>query len=712
MSLEEKRLQARLILKRNQAKAMLAGDAAPEVPEGEGLDLQDIRGGAQQIAKGALAGFGDEALGAYQAAVTPWTDALGGDFSGLNPMEYYSGFGDRYTEYRDKARAVDEEFERENPKTALGLNLGSSVFSPLSKVGAAAKPGRVAQILRGGAEGAAAGVGESDADLFSLDTLMDAGIGGGTGAGITAGLGTAGRFLGRTPGISDLDTPEGFKPLPLADEGASTAARIYRNTFGRSSAAPKLQAQEAPWLERAAETVEAERLDLNKRKRALEEDLERQKANIDEQKAYNIQQEQVDVPTTVAGDKVDPRATPAARQFRQTAAVRAIPEGQADEAFKDVDMSDVDAVDDAIADWWSKNGFQMVKERPFNLQGSKLRKELDKFGSIPEVRLEMNDVVEDVVMKRLRAEGRLDILDAEDFDMDQLIYDELSAGSIQGDVLMALRNKFATGANKATGLSKGQLRQIANRFDNFIRDNLDDDAVAEFDKHIDTYPASIAHGKAVQGNAANLAGGQYLPKEYLAAGKQSTKRGAGKRKRPLQNQSRAAQAEVDAQAAKETADNSAQEAARGLNQTVKSNASKIAKEQKLQLNNRGRRARDILREEANTGPLGRAKVEVDKLAGRATPKGVSGLSERLQDRQLGQMATGSQLGMLGNIVVGIGTAAGGTTKPAQRMVAGQSAGQKAAQWTADQLRRLTKEEQIIEMMNRGLSRAAALEMVD
>lgn len=131
-----------------------------------------LRGAAQ----GATFGFADELTGALEALATD------------KP----------YAQARDESRANYKAAEEENPMTYMGGSLAGGLAVPLP-FGGAKTLGQLA--LRGGAYGAAAGLGAGEADLTKgevgkagLETLKGAGIGA-LGSTALAGLGKAGEAL-------------------------------------------------------------------------------------------------------------------------------------------------------------------------------------------------------------------------------------------------------------------------------------------------------------------------------------------------------------------------------------------------------------------------------------------------------------------------------------------------------------------------------------
>ena len=787
MTEEEARAKLRLIQIQKE-KLALGSDAAPErsAPpveiEGEGLDLQDVRGLGGALLKGSLAGFGDEFVGAARTGLDmllPETgaDRIAREIAGADNAQ---SLADAYRMHRDDARASDKEFERENSKTAIAANILGGVASPLNKVAPGFGSSRMGATARGGAEGALAGYGESEDGNVLRSVLTGAAFGGGAGF----GLSSVGHMFGRTSGIDDLDVkmPDGstrFKPLNLAADDDSLAGRAYRNTFGRSSGGGKLRNQEQPWLDDAAADVKNARVELDARKldlgesarveslgleqaaseqkRLLAEDVRQETLNIDNQldmlAAADLKPKQAvpRLPKAVKAVKGDARVAEPTVKFRRAAATESVPVRERDAIFDGVDVDDPEAADDAIYDFWqSDDAFAMVKGRGFELD-DELHGYVKQVMETPESRSQLGEVV-GAAKKRAKAEG----FDMQTYDIgpegeeiarkmtDDEMLEWAFQGQIDGDVLMELRNIYARGANSASGMSRGAQRNVANAFDKYIVRNIDDPD--EYYEHVAAYPNSITHGKAVAGNKANAAGGRYTIDEHQAAGKPLARRGADdpnkrSKKRPLQPQARAARAELEALEAPPAAlpDATAADAAReanvaidAANSGVERDIRRLSKTLRSQLadrtgrkraainsdaaaaaeelSNRTTRNKAALSEEAKTGPLGQASAKARELARKATPKGASGLSERLTDVMIGSAITPKDTPFLGKLAAGVGGALGGSTKPVQRRIAGQAWEQKGAQALARGLRGLTKEEQIIEMMNRGISREAAIQM--
>jgi len=230
----------------------------------------------------------------------------------------------------------------------------------------------------------------------------------------------------------------------------------------------------------------------------------------------------------------------------------AIPEKNRPAVFDGVDPTDFEAMDDVVADWWgSPEAFGMVKDRTFTIP-AELRETLDTLSANPATRLEMADVTYDAALKRAKAENKKLIVDDVNEAGDPItrrmtqeeVLDWALSGEIDGGVLMALRNKYASAANAGSGMKRGVNRQTSNAFDEAIVAELPLDDTADFFAHIDAYPANAALREVVKKDSVALNKGLATPGELFSAGKRSQRRGSGTRGRPLQESLAAANQEI------------------------------------------------------------------------------------------------------------------------------------------------------------------------
>ena len=125
-------------IKRNVAK--MAAMNAPESDidgyiASEGVTIDDVRnyqstpenvlGAVTSFDKGYTGGFGRKLGGVVNAIGAAPVDAL------LSDKSLGQAFSDRYNEIIDPALKASEKFEGANPKTALALNIGGAIASPI-----------------------------------------------------------------------------------------------------------------------------------------------------------------------------------------------------------------------------------------------------------------------------------------------------------------------------------------------------------------------------------------------------------------------------------------------------------------------------------------------------------------------------------------------------------------------------------------------------
>ena len=130
-------------IKRNVAK-MVAMNAPESDIDGyiasEGVTIDEVRnyqsvpnnvlGAVTAFDKGYTGGFGRKIGGLINAVGAAPVDAL------LGNKSLGKAFADRYREIVSPALKASEKFEGENPKTALALNIGGGIVSPINKLGA------------------------------------------------------------------------------------------------------------------------------------------------------------------------------------------------------------------------------------------------------------------------------------------------------------------------------------------------------------------------------------------------------------------------------------------------------------------------------------------------------------------------------------------------------------------------------------------------
>lgn len=236
-------------------RAEEASKAKPAKPEISGYETAGVHG-----AQGMLAGFGDElaGVGAAVGSLVPdfikrrlqGEDALG------NVVETDKSAGDAYRGGRQDARDYLEETRAANPKTAVAAQIGGGVVSGLA-TGSLAAGSRLAQVGVAAGEGAAAGLGHSEADVTKGElgkAARDTAVGAVVSAAIPAAAGgiAAGierRAINKTAKeIAQEEAKNASAALAKLDkkevaEAAAQAKRAIQEKAKEAAAAAKVAAQ-------------------------------------------------------------------------------------------------------------------------------------------------------------------------------------------------------------------------------------------------------------------------------------------------------------------------------------------------------------------------------------------------------------------------------------------------------------------------------------
>jgi hypothetical protein len=162
------------------------------------------------------------------SAINPFQDEAAGLLEGLGAAVVPGGrgFKEAYVEARDAARAPVHEFEREHPKTALGLDIAGAL-TPVPGPGKVKAVGQLKRLVtmagRGAVQGAAYSLGAAEGD--ALQQGLQTGVGAGLGSVIGAGVGTVGERLarakaGRVVSEASDEAAKAMKPAARTLEGA------------------------------------------------------------------------------------------------------------------------------------------------------------------------------------------------------------------------------------------------------------------------------------------------------------------------------------------------------------------------------------------------------------------------------------------------------------------------------------------------------------
>ncbi|MHC4702679.1 MAG: hypothetical protein ACYTFQ_19120, partial [Planctomycetota bacterium] len=127
------------------------------------LGIEDNPG--ERSARAAVQGF---ASNVAQGATLGGADELAGVVGGAASMAAGGGFQEGYREQRDRIRDRTERFKAENPKTAIGLEMGGALAPAIMTgglaAGASGTGSLLSQIVKGGAT--LGGLGAVESGLY------------------------------------------------------------------------------------------------------------------------------------------------------------------------------------------------------------------------------------------------------------------------------------------------------------------------------------------------------------------------------------------------------------------------------------------------------------------------------------------------------------------------------------------------------------------
>lgn len=514
MTPEEAAERAALIekIERKQLIAKIeAKRAAPPPPpksESEGLDTQDLRGMGQTLLNAQLLGGGDEVVGAVRTGLDRTLGRLMPnrtyDFGGGVSMAEQSA-GDEFEMYRKDAEASKDEFQQENPGTALAANLVGGLASPANRVaptfGAAGKFGSrlTRSAARGAVEGGIGGFLENEDDRLG-GAATGFGYGAGLSGALTGVLGGVGRLasdrrvnenllqpvkdrLGNVVKDADGKVKEIFKPLNLADSEGGLG-KAYRNIVGSAYGGGAIGRQESeyinalPEMQRFADDAgEVVPVQFGTRT-AIKDVIEWETNAVDvviDTTARAIKKTAVDGAnrkTALAqtqealkeqtAQRVAQAETAGAWSIIENAIPDRVPAELRAEILAQGNTKEANAL---LGSWYKNEGFATVKGRQFQWDGSLGRDLKTMLDYDPEFALEVGASLGG--LKRIER-----FLQPEGSSTGRALSNQ-KWQPIEGDELLAMRNAFAKRANTASASAKGSnTRTIANRFDDLIEDQM------------------------------------------------------------------------------------------------------------------------------------------------------------------------------------------------------------------------------------------------
>lgn len=162
-------------------------------------------GGFGQYLQGLSANFSDEAIGALKSFISPAPAQIATQVGRMTP-------GEPAPSPRDVATAMEriglKEYSQEYPVRSIAANIAGGATPAVAARGRATPGGLPAQMGMAAAAGATAGLGESEAELFSPESMKSAAIGGGIALGVlpvakVLGMGAGSVYRGVVKNIFD-----------------------------------------------------------------------------------------------------------------------------------------------------------------------------------------------------------------------------------------------------------------------------------------------------------------------------------------------------------------------------------------------------------------------------------------------------------------------------------------------------------------------------
>ena len=497
-------LAARIANAKTNKTAPQAKNAAPE-PEYDSNWYDAPRA----VLQGLTMGGADE-LGAGAAALGVKT----ADLLGISDND--ASFGEVYDSMMADSSREAAEYRKANPKTALALEVGGGLLtggvSGAKVLGSNAVKGlsKAKKVLAATGVGAAEG-GLTGALSANQGNRVEGGLMGGTiGAALPLGLeGVAAAvkpLVNRNNKISDLVQPDGsFKPITLAAEDDSLTGTMYRDVVQQAFGGTALGRQAAPFIDDAAAAVNTAARNVSDVTSAGKRVLHK---SMDSIKAQTAAQQD--------GLKA---------AFRQQALDAATPTKAPPELRDKLRGLNPQEAADQLDNYWVSNGFSEAKNKVFNLDADAFRKDMANIFDDPALEGAGGGYLADVT-KRFDKAFSGGKATAAKVGVTSIGKKASAKGTMNGDDLMELRNVYARSANKADGLTRTAYRDVANRIDKMITDQLSGDDLLKYRDDMSRWEA-FSQYKTASGKAGNKKGGLFDQDDWLSATK-NYKLGKGK----------------------------------------------------------------------------------------------------------------------------------------------------------------------------------------
>ena len=597
------------------------------------------RAGANTPEKKYEATFGDRA-----DAVLGQGLLLGGGDEIMSGME--SAFSDvTYDEAQARRAAERKQYENEYPVESLALNVAGGLATGgiggarVLGVKALQNADKIKKALAlsgvGAIEGGVAGGLSANAGNRAEGAATGATIGAVLPQAVSA-LGAGGKkILQRNDKIAEMTQPDGSHlPLTLAAADDSVAGGFYRQIVQPAWGSGDLRKQAQPFIDSAEDAVGVAKQARQTTATAGKKALRDSESSIRQTADTNI-------------GRLD-------SDFR-VEALRAVTPAKLPNASRSLlDPENPQRVVDQLGQFWTDNGFKSAKSKTFDLDIGDFEKSLKgMFDDDPNLKTAAGDYLPSILGDFDKAFKRPP-KERPRIGVATVTPPQTTKGTMRGDELMELRNKYARAANATSDDNKREaFRRVASRVDNMITDRLDGKDLSDYKDDMARWEAFSTYGKAT-GSAANTKGGKLTSDEWLAQTKNSK----------LKSERGVLQTSAQAnQAAKNTVK-------KDITEQVKNNPVKGTNEQaniaaRNAVEEAGTTARDLAAKGGKDSNLLHKTLATGILASPAA------------------LLAGATNGV--SLLAGVGTAKALSTPSVQRAVAGQTGWQKKGREVVDRL---------------------------
>lgn len=497
--------------------------------------------GARMVLDGMLLGWSDELIAHGMAAYAK-----------------LEGSQDDYETIRKQMkRELDEDeqaWREENPVLATSLNVAGAVLSPANLVApgaaAAARASGMARagytVARGATEGAISGAGMAGEEDRVGGALTGLAFGGGTSAVLQGGgwlwNASSKRRIAQNIVTDTVDetgqTVQKVTPITLAantaDEVEEGVASVYRDVIGTvwggsGAIARQEDAIINPVSARVARTKEVldkavrnadEHMATIKRtgvasEQAHKESVKSSIESVRQSLAGKLDDAQSTIKNTkqeaevLAVKTLDDEVRQAEEAFRAQAFFKSMPTGIKGDEIDDIvniTVKTPNAAMDKAEALWKEKGFQMLKNRKFQVNKSSLIKELES----KVLKDPASEFLDPAQVRTLikRTAGFLD--------------DKVNKGWIDGNDLAAVRSRYGQLVAKMPDTSEGMVmgaiyREMQDVMNNTVQKQLSGKALKEFGEHREAWKHFTVLRTAVE-SASNKAGGigRFTPDDWVA----------------------------------------------------------------------------------------------------------------------------------------------------------------------------------------------------